>query len=292
MYEEQLVPLVNASDAGWNEICHFWLQECGQRLGLEHREQESKAIACSKKKWSKEVLGKIASQEAREILKWQDDGEEGADEFEVLGGDEDEKEDKDRKHGDPGSGPGRDQGGNPKPKAEAKSPFGTIADRAKSLQEKSKKKSGYEPVDESESDLDEIAEQVSRGRTILRSMNEYQKEQIAEKWVQAAITGLPEMWLDTAQQGDKQAQERGEKKLQENLLVKILAAIESHQPVAQRGFGFPASDQELDRRLKEVDYPSDDVPLEIRLRAIPLISAPAAIPPRRMRSLPPGRAQR
>ena len=114
-------------------------------------------------------------------------------------------------------------------------------------------------------------------------MSDQQKKQIAEKWVQATVKVIPEVWVVRAQQGDKQAQTKGEKKLRENLVAKILAAIESHQPVAQRGFGFPVTDEELDRRLGEVDYPSDDVPLEIRLGAIPLISAPAAIPPRNIR---------
>ena len=128
----------------WKDVRQFWLEECGEKLGLEHREAESKAIACSRRRWNQEVLAEIASHEAREILKWQDDSDDGGGEFELLG-DGEEKEDEDGEHKDKKDGPGGGGGRTPKPK-DTKSPF-SIAERAQNL---AKKKKSSEPVDESE----------------------------------------------------------------------------------------------------------------------------------------------
>ena len=56
-------------------------------------------------------------------------------------------------------------------------------------------------------------------------MSDQQKKQIAEKWVQATVKVIPEVWVVRAQQGDKQAQTKGEKKLRENLVAKMTTLI-------------------------------------------------------------------
>ena len=265
VFEQQLAPLVHQSQESWQAVRQVWLEECGQQLNLPHTEEEAQEIAGSKQRWNDEVLAEIASEEAREILEWKDD-EEDANPFEVLedeaDGDGEKQDDQNEKTSRPGRGR-----------------FPAVKDKvgafAKTLAEKGKRSSGFQPVDEA-ARQEYYARQEEKGLRLLQALNEQQKKQIAVKWVQTAAKMIPGAAITGTQNGDKKAQTSAEKKIRENLVDKLISAIESHPAVGH--VAPPLSGQELEDKLSETEFPTGDVPLEIRLDSLKLPGLPAPIP--------------
>ena len=154
-----------------------------------------------------------------------------------------------------------------------KDKVGTLA---KTLVEKGKQRSSeFEPVDEA-ARQQYNARQEAKGLRLLQALDKQQKEQIAVKWVQTAAKMISEAAIIGTQQGDKKAQTSAEKKIRENLVEKLVSAVEAH-PAVGRGT-LPLTGQELEDKLSETEFPTEDVPLEIRLDSLKLPGLPAPIP--------------
>ena len=269
VYEQQLAPLVRDSLESWQTVRQVWLAECGQPLNLPHTEREAEKISKSKQRWHDDVLAEIASGDAREILAWKDDDGTGTP-FELLdddGGDDGEKK-KDSKE----DASRKQRGRSPVAKKDLTTIAKTIAERGKQHSDKSDE---YEPVDDIVRQQ-YYADQEKRGLSMLQALDEQQKEQIAVKWVQTAAKMISDTVIHRTQQGDKQAQTSAEKKIRENLVDKLVSAIENHPAVSHTTP--PLSEREVEEKLSETEFPTEDVPLEIRLDTLALPGLPAPIP--------------
>ena len=145
------------------------------------------------------------------------------------------------------------------------------------------RKKAPEPLDK----LDEVEAKdtepdlIDRCQEMIQSLSDFEKKQVAERWVGTIVKGIPDTLLAKVQEGDTTAVCWLEGHLREVITPKIIALVEGQRDRdrAPRGFSVQATSEELDQRIAEIEYPATDMPLENRLGAIQGAATPTAVPP-------------